>query len=162
FDAFLLGDDAALSASARRGSALFYSSRLGCGQCHAGFALTSATRSAVTGRPVSPYHNIGLYNIGPEGAYPDAAPGLIAATGIDRDMGRFRVRTLRNVEVTAPYMHDGSVATLEAVIALYEAGGRNVEAGPHAGDGRDSPWRSATLRAFELTDAERADLLAFL
>lgn len=59
-------------------------------------------------------------------------------------------------------MHDGSVATLEDVIAIYERGGRAIEAGPHAGDGRDSPWKSQALRRFELTDAERADLLAFL
>lgn len=163
FDGFLAGDAAALSDGAKRGSELFYSPRLGCGACHVGFALTSATHSAASaGRQLTPFHNIGLYNLGPDGDYPETAQGLIEQTGVARDMGRFRVPTLRNVELTAPYMHDGSVATLEDVIAIYEAGGRNVEDGPFAGDGRDNPHRSEDLRSFELTDAERDDLLAFL
>jgi cytochrome c peroxidase len=69
-------------------------------------------------------------------------------------MGRFRVPSLRNVAVTAPYMHDGSVATLEEVVAIYEDGGR----GPGAG----SPLRSELLADFELDERERADLVAFL
>jgi cytochrome c peroxidase len=163
FDAFLAGDMSAISPSARRGSELFYSSRLGCGGCHAGFGLSAATRSkSSAGQQLDPFHNIGLYNIDGEGGYPATAPGLIAETGVARDMGRFRVPTLRNVAVTAPYMHDGSVATLEEVIAIYERGGRLIEEGPNAGDGADNPHRSAELARFELSESERADLLAFL
>lgn len=163
FDGFLQGDTSAISAGARRGSELFYSPRLACGSCHSGFNFTAATRSAASGgQQQSPFHNIGLYNVDGQGGYPEAAVGLIAETGVDRDMGRFRVPSLRNVALTAPYMHDGSVATLEDVIAIYEAGGRNIEDGPNAGDGRLNPFRSADLPAFELTDGERADLLAFL
>jgi len=163
FDAFLAGDMAAISEGARRGSELFYSPRLNCGSCHSGFAFTSATRSSVTtGQPVSPFHNIGLYNVDGEGAYPDAAVGLIGETGVARDMGRFRVPTLRNVGLTAPYMHDGSVATLEDVLAIYENGGRDVTDGPHAGDGTVNPLRSNDLPSFELTEAERTDVIAFL
>ncbi len=163
FDAFLAGDASAISEQARRGSELFYSARVGCGGCHSGFAFTSAARSAAsTGQQLSPFHNIGLYNVDGEGGYPEAVPGLIADTGVARDMGRFRVPSLRNVAVTAPYMHDGSVASLEDVIAIYEAGGRNIETGPNAGDGRNNPFRSADLPDFELTAAERADLLAFM
>ena len=77
-------------------------------------------------------------------------------------MGRFKAPTLRNIAVTAPYMHDGSIATLEEVIAHYERGGRLLDNGPHAGDGRLSPFKSAFVRGFELTEQERADLLAFL
>jgi cytochrome c peroxidase len=163
FDAFIQGDTAAISPSAQRGSELFYSTRLACGSCHVGFAFTSATRSAVsTGRQLTPFHNVGLYNLGADGDYPGEAQGLIEETGLARDMGRFRVPTLRNVELSAPYMHDGSGATLEDVIAIDEAGGRNVEEGRYAGDGRDNPHRSADLPSFELDDAERDDLLAFL
>ena len=163
FDQFLRGDSAAISVSARRGSELFYSQRLGCGGCHAGFALTEASRSqASSGVMTSPFHNIGLYNVDGEGSYPESAPGLIGASGIARDAGRFRVPTLRNVAVSAPYMHDGSVATLEEVIEIYEGGGRNVEGGEDAGDGRLSPLRSDKLADFELTPTERADLLEFL
>lgn len=163
FDDFLAGDMGAISDSALRGSELFFSQRLGCGNCHAGFALSTAVRSTVTtGQQTSPFHNIGLYNVDGAGGYPEAAPGLIAETGVDRDMGRFRVPTLRNVALTAPYMHDGSVESLDEVIDIYEAGGRLIETGEQAGDGRVNPWRSVQLRDFELDDSERADLLAFL
>ena len=163
FDAFLEGDSSAISASARRGSELFYSDRLGCSGCHSGFNFTAATHSAAsTGQQLSPYHNLGLYNVDGQGGYPASAVGLIAQTGVARDMGRFRVPSLRNVALTAPYMHDGSVATLQDVIAIYEAGGRNIEQAPNAGDGRENPFRSADLPSFELTDSERADLIEFL
>jgi cytochrome c peroxidase len=56
-------------------------------------------------------------------------------------MGRFRTPTLRNVALTAPYMHDGSIATLDAVLDHYREGGRTIVDGPHAGVGRvlDTP-----------------------
>lgn len=163
FDLFVAGDRAAISPAAQRGAELFYSRRVGCGGCHVGFAFTSATRSAsASGRPPSPFHNIGLYNLGPDGDYPAAAQGLIENTGVARDMGRFRVPTLRNVALTAPYMHDGSVESLDDVIAIYEAGGRVIDDGPFAGDGRANPHRSLDLASFELTAGERADLVAFL
>lgn len=163
FDDFIAGDAAALSASQARGADLFFSPRLGCGGCHGGFALTSATLSrASSGLRITPFHNIGLYNVGGRGDYPPHAPGLSAHTGEEGDRGRFRVPSLRNVALTAPYMHDGSVDTLEEVIRIYEAGGRNVEAGEYAGDGRESPLRSSDLPDFELTATERSDLLAFL
>ncbi len=163
FDAFIAGDLNAISIQARRGSELFYSSKLGCSGCHAGFAFTTAAVSAVAGdNQSSPFHNIGLYNIDGVGSYPDTARGLIEESGIPRDMGRFRVPSLRNVALTAPYGHDGSVPTLEDFIAIYEAGGRHIESGPFAGDGRQSQWRSADLKDFTLTDDERSDLIAFL
>jgi len=59
-------------------------------------------------------------------------------------------------------MHDGSVATLDEVIAMYEAGGRVTSEGPNAGDGRDSPLKSEFVRGFTLTAQERTDLLTFL
>ena len=83
-------------------------------------------------------------------------------TGERRDMGRFKAPSLRNVAVTAPYMHDGSIATLDDVIAHYERGGRLIESGPFAGDGRLSPFKSEFVTGFELNDSERADLIAFL
>ncbi len=77
-------------------------------------------------------------------------------------MGRFRAPTLRNVEVTAPYMHDGSIATLDEVLDHYAAGGRTIATGPRAGVGRDNPLKSSFVPGFTLTAEERADLLAFL
>ncbi|MCP4446051.1 MAG: di-heme enzyme [Myxococcales bacterium] len=163
FDDFVAGNPGAISQSAQRGSELFYSEKLGCSHCHAGFAFTTAVASSSTNtQPTSPFHNIGLYNVDGRGAYPAAAQGLISESGFERDMGRFRVPSLRNVALTAPYGHDGSVASLEAFIRIYEAGGRNVEGGSYAGDGRENPWRSIHLRRFELSDEERGDLVAFL
>jgi cytochrome c peroxidase len=69
---------------------------------------------------------------------------------------------LRNVAVTAPYMHDGSIATLEEVIRHYAAGGRTIAEGPHAGVGRENPWRDSLITGFAISDAEIADLIAFL
>ena len=77
-------------------------------------------------------------------------------------MGRFKAPSLRNIAVTAPYMHDGSIATLEEVIAHYEAGGRTIAGGPHAGDGSKSPLKSSFVKGFTLTPQERKDLVAFL
>jgi cytochrome c peroxidase len=59
-------------------------------------------------------------------------------------------------------MHDGSIASLEDVLAHYEAGGRTVTDGPYKGVGRDNPNKSPAIRGFSLTPGERADLLAFL
>jgi cytochrome c peroxidase len=77
-------------------------------------------------------------------------------------MGRFRAPTLRNVAVTAPYMHDGSLETLEQVIDFYAAGGRRIDAGPLRGDGRSSPYKSERVDGFRLDARQRADLIAFL
>jgi cytochrome c peroxidase len=77
-------------------------------------------------------------------------------------MGRFRPPTLRNVAITAPYMHDGSLKTLDEVIRFYERGGRQINGGPNAGDGRLSPLKNGLVAGFEISDAERADLIRFL
>jgi cytochrome c peroxidase len=73
------------------------------------------SRCAHTGQP---FHNIGLYNVGGTGAYPEPNRGVMELSGLFKDMGAFRAPSLRNVEVTAPYMHDGSVATLEEVLDI--------------------------------------------
>lgn len=152
----------ALSPAAQRGAVLFFSETLECHHCHGGFNFTLAsTHAAQVGEPPR-FHNTGLYNVDGVGAYPTAAPGVFGVTGRPEDMGQFRAPSLRNVAVTAPYMHDGSVPTLEAVIRIYEAGGRLIESGPNAGDGRVSPLKSGFVNGFRLTDAERADLVAFL
>jgi cytochrome c peroxidase len=83
-------------------------------------------------------------------------------TGDPKDMGFFKVPTLRNVAVTAPYMHDGSIATLHEVLDHYMAGGRTIEAGPNAGVGSENPRKDPLIRKFDLSTSERADLEAFL
>jgi len=162
YDQFLRGDETAISDTAKRGMDLFFSERLECFHCHGGFNFTDSTTHANANVDRVGYHNTGLYNIDNNGAYPADNTGLYDMTGDRRDMGRFKAPTLRNIAVTAPYMHDGSVATLAEVISNYARGGRLLESGPNAGDGRRSPFKSEFIRGFELSDEERADLLAFL
>jgi cytochrome c peroxidase len=162
YDRFQAGDTAALSESAQRGMELFFSERLECFHCHGGFNFTDSTTHENARVEQVGFHNTGLYNVDTNGAYPASNTGLYDMTGQRRDMGRFRAPTLRNIELTAPYMHDGSIATLEQVIAHYERGGRMIAEGPYAGDGRLSPFKSGFVRGFDIADRERSDLLAFL
>lgn len=162
YDRFLAGDDRAISSSAMRGMELFFSERLECFHCHGGFNFTDSTTHADARVDRVGYHNTGLYNIDANGAYPDDNTGLYDMTGERRDMGRFRAPTLRNIAVTAPYMHDGSAATLDDVLDHYARGGRLIDDGPYAGDGRVSPFKSEFVRGFELDAQERRDVVAFL
>ena len=131
FDAWIAGDETAISVSAKRGFEIF-NGKGGCSGCHSGWAFTDGS-----------FHDIGT------------------ATGDDIGRGRFfptslklkyafKTPTLRDVALRAPYMHDGSVPTLEAVIALYDKGGI------------DRPSRSESIRPLHLRDDEKADLIAFL
>jgi cytochrome c peroxidase len=162
YDHFLAGDATALTPAAERGMQLFFSERLECFHCHGGFNFTDSTTHENTRVDSVGFHNTGLYNIDANGAYPAENTGLYDMTGQRRDMGRFRAPTLRNIALTGPYMHDGSIATLEEVIAHYQRGGRLIGDGPYAGDGRLNPFKSEFVRGFELSADERADLLSFL
>jgi cytochrome c peroxidase len=163
FDRFTYhGETDALSASAKRGRVLFNSEKLECFHCHVGFNLQDSVN--FVGKPFleTPFHNTALYNVDGQGAYPAPNTGIFELTGRPADMGRFRVPTLRNVAVTAPYMHDGSIETLDGVLDHYAAGGRTLASGPNAGNGSASPLKSPFMVGFTLTPEERADVLAFL
>ncbi len=162
YDRYLAGRTDAISDSAARGMDLFFSERLECFHCHGGFNFTDSTTHINSRIERVGYHNTGLYNLDGNGAYPSDNTGLFDMTGERRDMGRFKAPTLRNIAVTAPYMHDGSIGTLDEAVRHYERGGRIIESGPHAGDGRLSPFKSEFVTGFELSDEERADLIAFL
>lgn len=152
----------ALSAEARRGMALFNSEDLECFHCHGGVMFSDSSRYADSAFVELAFHNTGLYNVDGAGAFPASDQGMIELTGLAADMGRFRAPSLRNIARTAPYMHDGSVPTLDAVIDHYAAGGRTIADGPDAGVGSDSPLRSEFVKGFTLTAEDRTDLLAFL
>lgn len=162
FDRYAQGDKNALSASALRGETLFFSERLECFHCHGGYNFSDSTVDRSLFFVERPFHNTGLYNVDGQGAYPAGNQGLIAATLDPSDMGKFRAPTLRNIALTAPYMHDGSIQTLEEVIDFYGAGGRNITSGPHAGDGRANPFKDSFVKGFSLNPQEKADLIAFL
>jgi cytochrome c peroxidase len=152
----------AIPDAAKRGEALFFSDRLECFHCHGGFNFTQTVDHEGKPAPEVELHNTGLYNIDGKGGYPASNTGLFEITRRPADMGRFKPPTLRNVAVTAPYMHDGSIATLSEVLDHYAAGGRTISSGPDAGVGRDSPLKSRSVKGFEITAAEKEDVLAFL
>ncbi len=110
----------------------------------------------------TPFHNTGLYNIDGMGGYPEPNTGAHEVTGRAVEMGAFRAASLRNIAVTAPYMHDGSIATLAEVIRTYAAGGRNITEGEHIGDGRRNPYKDSFVAGFDITEEEIADVIAFL
>ena len=156
------GDVDAISDAAIRGEALFFSERLECHHCHNGLNMADTVLHERNRMGEIAFHNTGLYNLDGKGAYPADNIGIAELTGRPEDMGRFRAPTLRNVAVTAPYMHDGSIATLDGVIDHYAAGGRTIASGPYAGVGRTNPLKSSFVPGFTLTADERADLIAFL
>ena len=83
-------------------------------------------------------------------------------TNQDVDIGKFKAPTLRNIAVTAPYMHDESIKTLEEVVDHYRAGGRTIKTGPNAGVGSENPNKSEFVKQIEMTAQEKTDLIAFL
>jgi cytochrome c peroxidase len=162
-------DDAAISAAARRGETLFFSQPLSCFRCHGGFTFSGAVdfegrREDLDGRGDGHvgFHNTGLYNVAGALSYPPPNTGIYEFTRRAEDVGKFKAPTLRNIAVTAPYMHDGSIGTLEDVLAHYAAGGRTIATGPDQGIGHDNPNKSPTVRGFPLSPEQRDDLIAFL
>lgn len=161
YDRYLRGE-VKLTPSETRGEQVFMGEDGECHHCHGTFIFNEQT--SYDGGPIETprFHNTGLYNIGGTGALPDGVQGLIEATGRPQDMGRFRAPTLRNIALTAPYMHDGSIPTLEAAVGHYAAGGRNITAGPFAGDGRASPFKDPLISTIDLSARDKRDLVAFL
>lgn len=129
---FFQGNKQALTETEKRGMDLFFSKKTDCSRCHSGFNFTNYA-----------FENTGLYL-----HYSD--PGRYRLTELESDRARFKVPTLRNVALTAPYMHDGSLPTLESVVEHYNSGGQ-----PH-------PNKSPLVRPLGLSAEEKADLVSFL
>jgi cytochrome c peroxidase len=142
------GDAAAISDAAKRGELLFFSSeRAGCFRCHGGWNFSGGVRfeGSHENSPLGGFFNTGVT------AYAAPNRGLYEHTQRTEDIGKFRAPSLRNVAITAPYMHDGSLASLEEVIDHYAAGGK-----------LDHPNKSRILRPLALTDGDKRDLIEFL
>ena len=123
-----------MSESALRGQELFFSARVNCAACHVGANLTDEK-----------YHNLG---VGMDAKDPDV--GRYAVTKDDKDWGAFKTPTIRNVALSAPYMHDGSQKTLLEVVEHYNKGGipnKNL---------------SDKVKKLDLTMQEKLDLVAFM
>ncbi|MCK6393022.1 methanobactin export MATE transporter MbnM [Zoogloea sp.] len=161
YDQYLAGK-LKLSEAEERGRALFFSEQAQCSTCHSGPTFSDQYADATTTPVRTPYHNTGLYNIDGKGAYPEPNRGILELSGKSEDMGAFRTQSLRNVAVTAPYMHDGSIATLEAVLDHYAAHGRTLASTAHAGDGSRNPFKDPRIDRIRLDSQDKADLIAFL
>ncbi|NOH48200.1 di-heme enzyme [Vibrio rotiferianus] len=155
-------DRGTMSSSAMRGQDLFNSEKMECFHCHNGFNFSDSTLHDDSVFVSRPFFNTGLYNIDGKGSYPIADNGLFTVTQDPKDKGKFRPPTLRNIAYTAPYMHDGSIATLGEVLDFYANGGRNITSGEHQGDGRKNPNKSEFVKGFTLSAQEKQDMLMFL
>ncbi len=133
FDRYEAGDKRALSPLARRGLEIFQT-KASCTSCHVGFNFTDED-----------FHNIGM---GMDKPKPDL--GRFAVTKKHAHRGAFKTPTLRDVVLSAPYMHDGSLKTLEEVIEYYDRGGTK------------NRWLDEKIKPLGLTVQEKRDLLAFL
>ncbi|MBI1941795.1 MAG: c-type cytochrome, partial [Acidobacteria bacterium] len=131
---FREGDESALSEQARRGWTVF-NEKAKCANCHDGLLLTDLQ-----------YHNIG---IGMKAKEPDV--GRFKVTNVEKDKGAFKTPTLMDISKSAPYFHDGSVATLEEAVDLMLRGGI-----------KNPNLDTVNLKPVKLTKEERDDLLAFL
>jgi len=131
FDRWVAGDESALSDAAKRGFAMF-EGKAGCSGCHSGWSFTDYS-----------FQDIGTA----VGA--DVGRGALFPSSVSLQYA-FKVPTLRDVALRAPFMHDGSVATLTAVVDLYNRGGIV------------RPSRSPQIRPLGLSPAEKADLVGFL
>lgn len=169
-DLWQAGDSTALSVSEQRGMALFFGGTnaagvedaFECFHCHGGFLFSQASDDAGQVFTQKFFMNNGLYNLDEDGSYPAGNEGIYDMSGDPADKGKFKPPSLRNIELTAPYMHDGSIETLEEVLDHYARGGRLIEDGPYAGDGRDNPNKNSLLNGFAMTEQEKQDMLAFL
>jgi len=164
YDRYLLGDREALSEQALQGFRLFHGERFECFHCHAGvnFSASYQDKRRRSDTIMFPFFNNGLYNIDGKGAYPEGDQGLYDLTLNRRHRGFFRPQSLRNIALTAPYMHDGSIATLRGVMEHYVQGGTIITEGPHAGDGRLNPLKSGFIRGIDATEEEINAVIAFL
>ncbi len=161
FDRYSRGE-ATLSAAERRGKNLFFGEKAECFHCHGSFNFNDQVSHLHRRLVELPFHNTGQYNLDGHGAYPAKDQGLIETSGEPDDMGKFRAPSLRNIALTAPYMHDGSVKTLAQVVRIYAAGGRVTHSGDTRGDGRRNPHKSELIGSIRLDAGEQADLVAFL
>jgi len=135
FDRYQAGDRGALTSEQKLGRSLFFSSRTGCSSCHVAPLFTD-----------NAFHNLGVPQVGPK----PVDNGRSDITHDPADLGAFKTLMLRNVELTAPYMHDGVFTTLDQVVAFYAAGGGNA------------PDKSPLIKPLDLTPREQKALVAFL
>ncbi len=167
YDDYLQGDKNALTEQQKWGLQLFNGEKFECFHCHAGINFSTSYRdnNSQASTQTYPFFNNGLYNItlnGSAGNYPAIDQGIFDLSQKPADKGLFRPQSLRNVALTAPYMHDGSIASLREVLNHYARGGRLIESGNNAGDGKFNPYKSGFIQGFDATPEELDAVEAFL
>jgi cytochrome c peroxidase len=149
YDRFISGDRGALSSEQQRGLQVFRG-KGNCTSCHVGpnFSDEKPHNTGVAWCPLAPSPGSEQTSSEQVGTFADL--GRFIVTGKDEDRGAFKTPTLREVSRTAPYMHDGSLATLEAVVDFYSDGGRK------------NPGIDAEIHPLNLAVEEKQALVAFL
>jgi cytochrome c peroxidase len=146
-----------LSQAEKRGMDVFFNDGNKCIRCHGGKDFDA---------PKNPdmyiYQNIGLYNVGEKNNYGNNDNGAFDVNNDTTDIGRFKIPSLRNIAITAPYFHDGTAKSLDEVIQHYNNGGRVINVGINKGDGREHPNKHPMIGAIELSSNEATFLIAFL
>lgn len=159
------GDKTALSASAIRGMSIFNGETAECFHCHGGFNYTNTVNHTGTVFEEVSYMSNGIISDATYATLPSNKKGLYDLTGLATDIGRFKVPSLRNVALTYPYMHDGSitctVASASNVDACStEALGKVID--HYMSGGQSHQNKDPQIRAFSLTPQEKTDLISFL
>lgn len=145
YDHYLLGNTEALSSAAKAGFELFSSERLKCSQCHLPNHFLTDNHMNSDGLYQSRFHHTGTV-----ASYTFPNTGRHEVTARKEHIGQFRTPSLRNIALTAPYLHDGSQPTLKDLIQTYAKGGHK------------HPNQDSRITGFELTTKEGNDLIAFL
>jgi cytochrome c peroxidase len=174
YERFLAGDQSALSKKAQQGRILFFSDRTNCSSCHSGVLFSNAAKKEFlrskdplatppakdeSGNVLQFAHN-GLFNWDGSGGAPERHEGLYEFSRKSEDVGKFRIPPLRRVKQTSPYMHDGSLATLEDVVEHYNQGGshrclKKARCGP-------APQMHPLVRKLNLGKEDKESLVEFL
>ena len=134
YDRFKVGDKSALSESQQRGMKIFFSNNARCDACHDGAAFTTNQFANIGIGMDKPIADLGRFNV----------------TKKEEDKGAFKTPGLRDIAHTGPYMHDGSIKTLEEVVEHYDKGGIK------------NRWLHQDIRPLKLTKQDKSDLVSFL
>ena len=159
YDQYIQGDTRIFSSAEKHGLKLFRSEALSCSKCHPEPSFTLATKEV---NMAQIYVNIGLCDYTALLSAKDSDLGLYENTQNLQDLGKFKIPSLRNCGITAPYMHDGSVASLSEVIDTYQNGGRIQTSSNSLSKYKTSETKHPFIQGFELSAIDKQSLIAFL
>jgi len=159
YDKFIQGDTTLFSSAEKHGLTLFRSDALSCSKCHLEPSFTLATSNK---NQDEIFVNIGLYDYSKFVSDSSQDVGIYESTQQLQDLGKFKIPSLRNCGLTAPYMHDGSVASLSDVLDIYKNGGRMPALSNSTNHSQTNSTKHPLIHGFELSAYDKQSLLAFL